>query len=319
MKTMPEHKETEPVFSPERSALRGIGSSGVVACHVLLWCSVMLVLPVGSIIILQQLANVGWMGVVLFLTLSIYLLMGSLDANPDLKRYYLRRIKRIWPLYFAVCVMMFVLLDHDWAHLAWNASFLAVFNPAQAFDTGNLWAPHYVIWTLQVEEWAYLCFPLIAMLKHEGRLAAGWGLIGFSVAVIFLDPSLVSTLYITPWPWLCCYGFGLLAYEMKLPDHIDWLVFPLALLPFLFPQLGWPVGLLLIGPAVAWIVTRPPTFLKHVALVAVGECSYALYMIHALFIDFLGPLGIVIAYPAAWWIESLQRGKQMQARIKTVL
>lgn len=304
-------------FSPERSSLRGVGASLVVACHLLLWSEMLLPAATMGLVVVIQLSNVGWIGVALFLTLSIYLLMGSLDANADLKRYFLRRIKRIWPLYFATCMVIFILADRNWTTLALNLSFVAVFDPAWAFHLSGVWAPNYVIWTLQIEEFAYLFFPLIARLDHRYRVWLGWGLVGSLGIVVGAGVLGYPVSYFTPWGWLSCYGFGLLIYEGKSRSLGPWCLIP-AILPMIVPGLGWPLGLICIGPGIAWLIAYPPKFLKTASLVAVGECSYALYLIHLLFLDCLGPVGIVISYPAAWIIESLQRGRQMLARVRSV-
>ena len=102
--------------------------------------------------------------------------------------------------------------------------------------------------------------------------------------------------YFEPWSWLCCYGVGLLAYE--LPSRFRWSrlaavgVLALALVPLLDPVavwlgfestlIGWPFGLLFILPAVGYALAWPPAFLRRWALVAVGECSYALYLFPSL-------------------------------------
>ena len=315
-------------FSPERSALRGIGSSAVVADH-----AIQLLPPIlsasglgASIWVADDVSQIGWMGVALFLTLSIYLLMGSLDYNSDLKRYFLRRIKRIWPLYFGMCAALFILFDRDLTHLWWNLTFMAVLNPSEMFtNTQTGWPITYVVWTLQVEELAYLFFPVIAWLGHRYRMLIGWGLIWTTIVVWAFYGNLD---YFTPWPWLCCYGFGLLAYERGawFQRAGRWLLIPAILpfvpsalnwvLPFALPQVGWPIGLFLIGPAVAWVIAYPPAFLRKAALVAVGECSYALYLVHLLILDYLGLIGVPIAYATAWWLESIQRGKEMRRRVR---
>jgi peptidoglycan/LPS O-acetylase OafA/YrhL len=310
-------------YSPERSALRGLGASGVVADHVF---QLLALSFAGAAGILGVLGNVGWMGVALFLALSIYLLMGSLDGNRDLRHYFRRRILRIWPLYFAMCGVLFLLFDRSLSDLAWNVTFLAVWAPAHQFhntlSTG--WPMTYVVWTLQVEEWAYLSFPLLALLSHRWRLVVGVGLVSTMGAWLLTTPD-----YFTVWPWLACYGWGLLAYEMRpafsAPSDGAYTLcrvsaygpLTLALVPlgFLF---GWPLGLLFVGPALVWLVASPPRALADRVLVGVGECSYALYLVHLLLLEYLGLVGLVLAYPLAWLIESAQRGKEMRRRVAGV-
>ena len=309
-------------FSPERSALRGIGSSAVVVAHTATLITVLGIVAVpDSGKILAGLSELGWVGVALFLTLSIYLLMGSLDEKPDLRRYFKRRIVRIWPLYFATCIAIFVLADRNLEHLAWNVTFLAPINPAQSFALNWSWSTRGVWWTLEVEELAYLCFPLIRILCHRNRVAAGWGLIAIGAALMVspLNSPLNEPLfYVTPWPWLVCYGFGLLAYERALPGLAQWGPWAILLVPVALgvPALRWPLGLILIGPVIAWVIAYPPKWLRRKTLVAVGESSYALYLTHGFWLEYLGPAGAMAAYPFAWCAEYLQRGRQMSRRVR---
>ena len=305
-------------FSPERSALRGLGSSAVVVAHTATLITVLgIVAFPESGKILAGLSELGWVGVALFLTLSIYLLMGSLDEKPDLKRYFKRRIVRIWPLYFATCIAIFVLADRNLEHLAWNVTFLAPINPAQSFALNWSWNTRGVWWTLEVEELAYLCFPLIRLLSHRRRVVAGWGLIALG-AGLMMSPLNGPVFYFTPWPWLVCYGFGLLAYERALPGLSRWGPWAILLVPVALgvPALRWPLGLILIGPVIAWVIAYPPKWLRRKTLVAVGESSYALYLTHGFFLNYLGPIGAVVAYPAAFGFEAVQRGRQMLRRIR---
>jgi peptidoglycan/LPS O-acetylase OafA/YrhL len=302
-------------FSPERSALRGLGSSGVVLYHSWSFLLVAGMVPAALVPwLIPAVGQVGWMGVALFLTLSIYLLMGSLDAKAALLPYFRRRVVRIWPLYFAVLLLVWwFLTDRSLTTLAWNASFLAAFDPAHALRLVGVWSPSYVVWTLQLEEWAYLCFPLLHRLGHRARLGTGAALVVASAAVMASG----SADYFTPWPWLACYGLGLLAYETR----ADWGrlgVWTHAGVP-LAAFLGWPWGLLLGGPFAAWLIAYPPAALRRVALVAVGECSYALYLVHLALLDELGIPGALLAYPVAWGAESLQRGREMRRRLARAL
>lgn len=299
--------------------MRGLGASAVVIAHTLNWVGFFVSLTYAETHVNDALQNLGWMGVAMFLTLSIYLLMGSLDANRDLTRYFLRRMRRIWPLYFAMCLILFWLAGWNWSELAWNASFLATLSPTHLFSFSR-WPFNTAVWTLQVEELAYLCFPLIAALNHANRVRAGWGLIvaaGLSVLWLGHFEHVGGLLYYMPWPWLACYGFGLLAYEKALPfpSWMKWSLL-LVLVPFLFPDpLEWPEAMFYLGPTIAWVIAFPPAFLRRFVLVAVGECSYALYLIHQQFIEFFGPAGVPLAYVSAWYVESVQRRKQMRERL----
>ncbi len=85
-------------FDPCLSGLRGVAAFGVVLFHA---CTVLgflypLFLPLST-------------GVSLFLMLSIFLLLRSLDNNPSLGHYFFRRIRRIWPIYYLTITGAFLL------------------------------------------------------------------------------------------------------------------------------------------------------------------------------------------------------------------
>jgi peptidoglycan/LPS O-acetylase OafA/YrhL len=295
-------------YSPERSALRGIGASGVVAEHA---CQLISLGVGGAGGILALVGNVGWIGVELFLGLSVFLLMGSLDANYDLRRYFRRRIVRIWPLYFATCGLLYLTFDPNPTDLFYNLTFMAIWFPSHGFQHSGGWPATYVVWTLQLEECAYLTFPLVARLKHRARLALGVVLIATSLYGIWGAWD-----YFTAGPWLVCYGFGLLAYEWEpIRTYRTWSV---VVFPFAF-VLGWPTGLVLAGPMCAWVIACPPGCLAKWPLIAVGECSYALYLLHLWFMEQLGLLGLPVSYVVAWAVESIQRGREMRRRVAAVM
>ncbi len=102
----------------------------------------------------------GWGGVRVFFTLSGFLITrilirdesGSLVA--DLKRFYLRRTLRIFPLYYALIIAVW--LGGGLTHTVWFLSYLANVEAylSASFDTT---LGHF--WTLSVEEQFYLIFP----------------------------------------------------------------------------------------------------------------------------------------------------------------
>ena len=114
----------------------------------------------------------GWLGVDLFFVLSGFLITGILlDARPSehfFRNFYARRCLRIWPLYYSVLLLMFVIVPllrpHDApeifrrSHPLWSyALFLQNFfvtEPASAVG------PLGVSWSLAVEELFYLIWPL---------------------------------------------------------------------------------------------------------------------------------------------------------------
>jgi peptidoglycan/LPS O-acetylase OafA/YrhL len=73
-----------------------------------------------------QLSEVGWFGVDLFFVLSGYLITEILLREKEkfgsilLKNFWLRRILRIWPAYYAALILQFIVIPHfpEWKLMA---------------------------------------------------------------------------------------------------------------------------------------------------------------------------------------------------------
>ncbi len=106
-----------------------------------------------------------YIGVPIFLMLSMYLLLGSLEKNDDLKHYFLRRIKRIWPIYWGSLVVFYFVFKLPLGSFLQYFFFIQYFlHPQQAYPVALS-----VFWTLQLEEFAYLAIPLISKLNLEKK------------------------------------------------------------------------------------------------------------------------------------------------------
>lgn len=121
--------------------------------------------------IFSRISQIGWTGVQLFFVLSGFLITGILLDTQRSKNYfsafYGRRTLRIFPLYFSVLTLAFVILPWigsvppsiatDQHHQIWLWTYLS--NWAAIFDQGSKAFPHF--WSLAVEEQFYLLWPLL--------------------------------------------------------------------------------------------------------------------------------------------------------------
>lgn len=120
---------------------------------------------------LNLLAGAGWTGVDLFFVLSGYLITGILwDSRRSahyFRNFYARRVLRIFPLYYALLIAVFVLLPlHGstpalaaaWSDRWWYFTYLA--NVALVLHGWQLFALD-ITWSLAIEEQFYLCWPLV--------------------------------------------------------------------------------------------------------------------------------------------------------------
>jgi peptidoglycan/LPS O-acetylase OafA/YrhL len=132
---------------------------------------------------LGLLVSNGWMGVDLFFVLSGFLITGVLletkKSRGYFRRFYARRCLRIWPLYYSVLFVMFVMVPFIrpseaqtvfnarsspwWSYLLFVQNFLV---PVPTMATGLL----AVTWSLAIEEQFYLVWPFVVHVCNEADL-----------------------------------------------------------------------------------------------------------------------------------------------------
>lgn len=138
----------------------------------------------------------GAFGVDMFFTLSAFLITSLLLAEHaatgtiQLGKFYLRRILRIWPLYYAVALLAFGLAwlleerafrVHFWPVmlLAPNWGWVAFGTPTAAFQPLSAIA---VFWSLGIEEQFYLTWPIVLRACSPRRVRGlAWGMLLLSV------------------------------------------------------------------------------------------------------------------------------------------
>jgi peptidoglycan/LPS O-acetylase OafA/YrhL len=131
---------------------------------------------------IQGVVGNGWMGVDLFFALSGFLITGILldtkDSPDYFKNFYVRRVLRILPLYYAILLFMFVLVPllrpseaHTvfeksspwWAYPVFLQNFLVAGPTLAAGPLGTTWS-------LAIEEQFYLLWPLVVRFCSQAQL-----------------------------------------------------------------------------------------------------------------------------------------------------
>ncbi len=144
----------------------------------------------------QLFLNAGWIGVQLFFVLSSFLITGILLDGKGRKKqighFYCRRALRIFPLYYAVLALTFILLPATGYSLEVSADalqqqiwyWLYLNNWTNPFASAGVF-PHF--WSLAIEEQFYLLWPVVIVFLPQRRVV---------VVCLFLVISALLSRYI---------------------------------------------------------------------------------------------------------------------------
>jgi peptidoglycan/LPS O-acetylase OafA/YrhL len=270
--------------------------------------------------------KLGWIGVDIFFCLSAFLLASRLMAENseagklDVKKYFIRRILRIWPLYFIYLTSTLIF------HLVFTETKLDYQRVLGLFTfTDNLWAafegystviftPH--LWTISFEEQFYLILPLLVVvlgaLSQKNSvifLCIIWLLTMIIRLVLVYKDAEHPAIYTLPVTHLDPILTGLLlAVSTRTKGSLlDLLVaVPLLGTPILFEdasQNGY--HLLVIYPCVAigsafavrFCTWCPYQTSRHNIIVYLGRISFGLYIFH---IAVLNVVADALRFEHAW-------------------
>ncbi|MDW5267827.1 MULTISPECIES: acyltransferase [Acidobacteriaceae] len=170
---MPERKPSR-FYRPELDALRFFAFLCVFQHHVPFTLGLDRIFPAR----IQELKEAGAYGVCLFFLLSAYLITELLCKERDetnsvhLKAFYIRRVLRIWPLYFVFLgfgVVFGIVMPHFRVEHYRVLAFLLLAGNWYTSYFGFTLNPISPLWSISVEEQFYLLIPTI--MKHGGRRA----------------------------------------------------------------------------------------------------------------------------------------------------
>lgn len=185
-----------PTYRPELDLLRFFSFLAVFAVHTLTYPVDYLVkrhVPVLLAKIALPFVYGGAFGVDLFFVLSAYLITDLLlrekqqFGHLNIRAFYMRRILRIWPLYYVFIATVVIFPALDLAH-QFRPQFLIPF----LLFVGNWsfvllgWPASIIVplWSVSVEEQFYLLWPpLVARLTRERIVVAAWIMVASANAV----------------------------------------------------------------------------------------------------------------------------------------
>lgn len=170
--------------------------------------------------------TIGRAGVTIFFFLSGYLVWSSWDRDPHFKRFFQRRVLRIFPALWVVCLLSVFVLgpvvsvlslrDYFLSSLTWSYLATALLVPARILP-GLFTANHFPLvvngslWTLPVE---FLCYCTIAVVgltvlaaKLRRGLAIGLALAGV-VLVATYGPLVIGVFFVPHLEMVAMFWWG---------------------------------------------------------------------------------------------------------------
>lgn len=129
----------------------------------------------------------GHIAVILFFVLSgfliTYLLVKEKEKSGKIsfRNFYMRRILRIWPLYYTIILLSYILINNT--HTLKSIILCLSIFPNIAHALGSGWSSSPQIWSIGVEEQFYLFWPFVLLLLPEKKVIIGLILffIGYSI------------------------------------------------------------------------------------------------------------------------------------------
>lgn len=250
----------------------------------------------------------GHIGVVLFFVLSGFLITTLLMKEKkkrgqiDLKSFYARRILRVWPLFYLIIALSYVLFEYN-PSSATVALCLTIF-PNIAFVLGIGWSASPQIWSIGVEEQFYAIWPLVVrsgkwLLTKLVIIFCLFSLLphvlSFVLVRIYPNQEIMNLVYklstYTEYQCLAVGGITGVAFtrnwfrNLKLKNGLSWI---LVIIPFILWFLGVHLNrfnsefyAILFGVAILLITTQlQHSIIEPKVFKFIGKVSYGVYMYH---------------------------------------
>jgi peptidoglycan/LPS O-acetylase OafA/YrhL len=279
----------------------------------------------------EPFTGAGVVGVVMFFTLSGYLITGILldefrsTGRVDLRRFYLRRARRLAPallVLVAGVALVTLVLDPlgDRDRLGTTVAIALTWTANLPVGPGS--DATYHLWTLATEEQFYLVWPALLLLGLRrdrvgvAVLVAGVGCLLACVATTAWLAEAPDLAYALPTSWAGCFVVGAAARVLRdRAPSLPLLAAPSALAALLLlgmvPLRGHALTYLAGGPAIAVLTAVLLLTWGRLAevgprlrwLVGLGTLSYAAYLWN---------------YPLTLWLRPLEGGALLAAALTVV-
>jgi len=291
-------------YMPQLDALRALAVLAVMVHHFL---------PIDRYIPTDY-VTLGFLAVRLFFVLSGFLITGILlsyrsdERGNALRRFYLRRVLRIFPIYYltlfiALALQVRAIQQGAFWHLTYLSNYVAPFHP-------EWMGPASHFWTLAVEEQFYFVWPFIILFTPRKHLI--WTIVStIALAVLFRAFALfvlsvpIDVAGIFTFATLDSLGGGALLalfhyderLRTRLPILMKWFliaglgILTLTTLLYIFNK-GYRIlhTLLCLGISLVFVVLiekaargfrgKAKTMMENPVMLYIGRISYGLYVYH---------------------------------------
>lgn len=262
--------------------------------------------------------SIGPLGVNLFFTLSgfliTYLLIHEYNSNKaiDIKSFYIRRILRIWPLYFLLIILGFFLLPlvvpaefnvFNLPNYGQRLLLFCTFLPNVSYIVNGTTPFVHQLWSIGVEEQFYLVWPLLILLSPGKKTSVLLFFLTYMSAVVLVNKFAGSETIL--YKILSKARFSAMAigglmgyivyyktkgYQLIQSGIFGWLTFIITILLIVksvyVPYIGYEIYAVLFAILIAHFSVSPkPIFsLDYDVFNYFGKISYGLYMYHSIMI-----------------------------------
>jgi peptidoglycan/LPS O-acetylase OafA/YrhL len=185
------------IFLPGLNGIRAIAACGVLFSHINLALKKFGIYSISLFGFNKEGNPKSWVlgehGVTMFFVLSgfliTYLLLKEFEKTKkiDIAKFYVRRILRIWPLYF-LYILLIIAFFWNSLNLDFNLVYYLSFFANIPFVTGQSYIAMDHLWSISVEEQFYLFWPLLFLflIQRKSFLSILTLIVIFSVFRIFI-------------------------------------------------------------------------------------------------------------------------------------
>ncbi len=235
-----------------------------------------------------------------FYVISGFLVTKSFENTSSLKKFYVKRVRRIFPAYYFVIIFFAIILvsvstlgflayftNKDWwRYVIFNLLFQNYLQPTLpgVFEDNPVHAVNGALWTIKIEEGFYLVLPLVIYFYRKLPYKDFFLMVVYVLSLVFFNYFNLLDQYkiAKQLPGVFCYfisGLFLYYHFRWFFKHKYWL-FGLALIVFILEPLYspwmilYPFALALLVLSFAYLYPFAKNFGKY------GDFTYGVYIFH---------------------------------------